>query len=113
MNIECAKAGYQMLLILSEVDGTFANTEGKVIVDYLQKFLPKPADLDGEMEFISTLPVTEFATQFSRLAMEFLKGSTEEEQFELLEFAHKLVKADENVSINENIYMRLLYKLWD
>jgi hypothetical protein len=40
-------AGYHMLMILSQVDGDFDKSEGKIIVDYLKDAFPYRFNLDS------------------------------------------------------------------
>ena len=64
-------AGYQMLMILSVVDGKFVKSEGKVIISYLRKIFPFRLNLDREMEELSALPKEDYLLHFNNVMNDF------------------------------------------
>ncbi len=106
-------AGYHMLMILSEVDGTFAKPEGKVIVDYLKKAFPFRVDLDREMEELSALPKSDYFLHFNNAMNDFYEDSTEKERNSFLKLAVKLANADKKITNEENKYLKELFFAWD
>jgi uncharacterized tellurite resistance protein B-like protein len=106
-------AGYHMLMILSQVDGEFDRSEGKVIVKYLKESFPFYVNLDGEMDILSNLPKEDYFIHFNNAMNDFYEDSTEKERVEFLEFAVKMVKADKKITPEENKYLRELFFAWD
>lgn len=105
-------AGYHMLMILSQVDGKFDKEAGDIIVAYLQENFPIPVNLDIEIELLSALPREQHISHFERCMNDFYDDSTEEERNHFLDFAIKLVKTDNLVSAEENVYLNLLFTAW-
>jgi len=105
-------AGYHLLLMLCEVDGEFPESEGKVIVRYLEESFPFHVNLDEEVEFLSTLPKTDYMEHFQKAMNDFYEDSTPDERDDFLNFAVKLVKADDVITKDENIYLNTLYNAW-
>ncbi len=108
-----AVAGYHMLMILSEVDGEFAGSEGIVIVKYLKDNFPFHIEMDNEVEILSTLPRDKYLEHFRKAAEDFFSDSTEHERSDFLKFAISLVKADAQITRDENKYIDILCDCWD
>lgn len=106
-------AGYHMLMILSNLDGDFSPREGDVIVKYLRDTFPFRIDLDDETDYLSTLKKEDYAIHFNKAMNDFYLDSTDEERAEFIDFAVKLVKADNVITAKENIYIRELFNAWD
>lgn len=106
-------AGYHMLMILSQVDGDFDKSEGKVIVNYLKDAFPFWVNLDGEMEILSTLPLEDYFIHFNNAMNDFYEDSTQQERIDFLNFAVKMVKADKKITPEENKYLKELFFAWD
>ena len=106
-------AGYHMLMILSEVDGEFDKSEGKVIVNYLKKVFPFRVNLDREMEELSALPKEDYFLHFNNAMNDFYEDSTEKERTHFLKFAVKMAKADKKITTEENKYLKELFFAWD
>jgi hypothetical protein len=105
-------AGYHLLLMLCEVDGAFPESEGKIIVRYLEESFPFHVNLDEEVEFLSTLPNENYMEHFQKAMNDFYEDSTADERDDFLNFAVKLVKADGIITKDENIYLNTLYSAW-
>lgn len=105
-------AGYHLLLMLSEVDGQFPTSEGQIIVRYLEEQFPFRVNLDEEIQFLSTLPRIHYAEHFETAMNDFYNDSTPEERDHFLDFAVKLVKADDVITKDENALLNTLYSSW-
>lgn len=106
-------AGYHMLMILSQVDGDFDATEGKVIVKYLKDAFPFRVDLDGEMAILSALPKEDYFMHFNNAMNDFYEDSLPQERVDFLNFAVKMVKADKKITAEENKYLKELFFAWE
>ena len=105
-------AGYHLLLMLSEVDGEFPVSEGQIIVRYLEENFPFRVNLDEEIQFLSTLPKNRYMEHFEDAMNDFYEDSTSEERDAFLDFAVKLVKADDKITKDENEYLTKLFTAW-
>src|SRR5688572_19373421 len=105
-------AGYHLLLMLCEVDGEFPESEGKIIVRYLEESFPFHVNLDEEIQFLSTLPHDQYMEHFEKAMNDFYEDSTSDERDAFLDFAVKLVKADDKITQDENIYLNKLFGAW-
>lgn len=106
-------AGFQILNILAEIDGDFNPAEGKVIVDYVVKNFPFGGNLEGALEEISTTKSEDYPILLQKCAEDFYADSNEKERLELIDFALKLLKADDKVDENEDWLINKLYQYWD
>lgn len=105
-------AGYHLLLMLCEVDGEFPESEGKIIVRYLDENFPFRINLDEEIEFLSTLPKSNYEEHFEKAMNDFYNDSTADERDDFLNFAVKLVNADSVITKDENAYLKKLFDAW-
>lgn len=105
-------AGYHLLLLLLTADGKVKPAEALVIKDWLASQFPFNVDLDAELEKFLALKTEEHMSFFNRMMDEFYLDSTVEERNEFLRFALELVKADKNISPDENVYLNLLFLNW-
>ncbi|MCK6640397.1 MAG: TerB family tellurite resistance protein [Bacteroidia bacterium] len=105
-------AGYHMLLMLSEIDGEFPTAEGQIIVAYLEENFPFRVNLDEEIQFLSTLPKQYYEEHFDSAMNDFYEDSTADERNHFLDFAVQLVKADDVITKEENIYLNKLFAAW-
>jgi uncharacterized tellurite resistance protein B-like protein len=106
-------AGYLILSILAAVDGEFDAREGKIIVDYIQNSFPIGGNFENALELLSTTPDEDYPLLFQKCAEDFYADSTEKERVNFLDFALKLVKADNNVDADESLMIGKLYQFWD
>jgi uncharacterized tellurite resistance protein B-like protein len=106
-------AGYHMLMILSQVDGEFDKSEGKVIIKYLKDAFPFHVNLDGEVEVLSSLPKEDYFLHFNNAMNDFYADSVAKERLDFLNFAVKMVKADKKITPEENKYLKELFFAWD
>lgn len=106
-------AGYHLLMILAAVDNKFMAAEDMVIRDWLaHQFPPFRVNLDREMEVLSTLQPDEYMGHFQECMAHFYEDSTEQERNELIQFAMNLVKADNKITAEENLYIEQLFSQW-
>jgi hypothetical protein len=105
-------AGYHLLLILTHSDGEFAKEEGDIIIRYLSENFPFRTNLDEEIEFLATLPRESYEDHFRKAMNDFYEDSTAEERDQFLDFAVKLVKADDVITQQENIFLNMLFNSW-
>lgn len=108
-----SEAGYHMLQLLSMIDDTFSPAEDLVIRKYLVESYPFHVNLDGAMEKISILKKEDYILHFQKCMDDFYQDSTVEERNHFMDFAVKLVSADEIVSTQENIFVKTLFDTWD
>jgi hypothetical protein len=113
MKMNKAVAGYHMLMILSELDGEFDGNEGLVVIRYLKDNFPFHINMDNEVEILSTLDREKYPEHFRRAAEDFFSDSTEHERSDFLKFAISLVKADAQITRDENQYIDMLCDSWD
>lgn len=106
-------AGYHMLMILSQIDGDFDRSEGKVIVNYLKDAFPFRINLDSEIAILSELPKEDYFIHFNNAMNDFYEDSTSRERIDFLNFAVKMVKADKKITYEENKYLKELFFAWD
>lgn len=106
-------AGFLILNILAEVDGDFDPTEGKVIVEYISHHFPLGGNLESALEELSTSTAEDYPILLQKCAEDFYVDSTEKERLELIDFAMKLIKADDKIDENEDWLINKLYQYWD
>lgn len=106
-------AGFQILNILAEVDGVFDASEGKVIIDYVSQNFPFGGNLESATEELSTTSEDDYPILLQKCAEDFYADSTDKERLELIDFAIKLIKADDKIDDQENLLLNKLYQYWD
>ncbi|MBL0104303.1 MAG: TerB family tellurite resistance protein [Bacteroidetes bacterium] len=107
------EAGYHMLQLLSVVDGKFSVEEDLVIRKYLVENYPFHVSLDGAMDKISILKSEDYIIHFQKCMDDFYQDSTQDERVHFMDFAVKLVSADEKVTPDENLFLNTLFDAWD
>ena len=108
-----AEAGYQMLQILSAVDGEFSADEDIVIRKFLVENALTDYQMEEETEVISALAPEDYILYFHKAMDDFYEDSTPEERTKFLDFAVQLVSADNRISEDENIFINDLFDAWD
>jgi uncharacterized tellurite resistance protein B-like protein len=107
-----AQSGYQMLMILSVVDGQYSVAEGKIIVDYLTKNYDLDIDIDNENQVLLEVPKQDIPDHFKKAAADFLQHSTEAQRIDFIAFAYRLVQADGQLALEENTILHSLAHFW-
>ena len=102
-----------MLMILSVVDGQYAVSEGKIIVDYLAKNYQIDIDIDKENQKLLEVPKEQIPEHFKKSAGYFLDNSDEEQRLDFIAFAFRLVQADGRMATEENKILTSLAHFWD
>jgi uncharacterized tellurite resistance protein B-like protein len=105
-------AGYHLLMILSAVDNKFTAKEDLVIRNWLAEQFPFNVNLDKEIEVLSALDPDDYMIHFQKCMADFYQDSTEEERNELIQFAINLVKADKQITPEENVFLDELFNEW-
>ena len=105
-------AGYHILMILSAVDGKISGNEDLVIKKWIEKEMPLHVNLDKEAEALSAMKEEDYMIHFQKCIADFYEDSTEEERNDLIQYAIKLAKADNNISPEENIFINELFNEW-
>src|SRR5689334_10630802 len=93
-----AEAGYQMLQILSAVDGQFSAEEDIVIRKFLVDYALTDYQMEEETEVVSTIAPEDYILYFHKAMDDFYEDSTPDERIRFLDFAVQLVKADNKIS---------------
>ncbi len=107
------EAGYHMLQLLSMVDDSFSIKEELIIRNYLVESYPFHVSLDGAMDKISELKKEDYVMHFQKCMDDFYLDSTSEERIQFMNFAVKIVSADDVVSQQENVFLKILFDTWD
>ena len=107
-----AIAGYHILMILSAVDGKFSIKEDLVIEKWLEKEFPLRVNLDKETAVLSAMHPDDYMIHFQKCMADFYEDTTEQERNDLIDYAIKLVKADKNITEEENIFINELFNEW-
>ena len=105
-------AGYHILMILSAVDRKISGKEDLVIKKWIEKEMPLRVNLDNEAEKLSAMKEEDYMIHFQKCIADFYEDSTEEERNDLIQYAIKLAKADNNISPEENIFINELFNEW-
>ncbi len=108
-----AEAGYHLLQLLSVIDGDFSVSEDLIIRRYLVENYPFHVNLDGAMDEISVLKPADYILHFQKCMDDFYQDSTPEERTHFMDFAVKLVSADEKITAEENNFLQILFDAWD
>ena len=108
-----AEAGYQMLQILSAVDGEFSADADIVIRKFLVDYALTDYQMEEETEVISTIAQEDYILYFHKAMDDFYEDSTHEERTRFLDFAVQLVKADNKITRDENIFLNELFDAWE
>ncbi len=106
------EAGFHILMILSLVDGNIQQAESSVILEFLEERFHEPIEIIKEQAFIRACPEEERFNHFTETAQHFYKISDSDERNSLIEFAMKVVMADEKMEHAENAYINALYDCW-
>jgi hypothetical protein len=108
-----AEAGYQMLQILSAVDGEFSADADIVIRKFLVDYALTDYQMEEETEVVSMIAPEDYILYFHKAMDDFYEDSTPEDRVRFLDFAVKLVKADNRITRDENIFLNELFDAWE
>ena len=107
-----AEAGYQMLQILSAVDGEFSADADIVIRKFLVDYALTDYQMEEETEVVSMIAPEDYILYFHKAMDDFYEDSTQDERVKFLDFAVQLVKADNRITKDENIFINELFDAW-
>ncbi|MFN3530207.1 MAG: TerB family tellurite resistance protein [Bacteroidia bacterium] len=108
-------AGYKMLMILANVDGQHLEQEHSLIIEYLgSSFDPRTVDatIKAEQLRIQALPQESQMIEFREAMNYFYSHSTSAERSKFLQLAMDLIKSDEHITREENIFINKLFDAW-
>ncbi len=108
-----AKAGYNMLMILSAVDNEFQEEEKVVIQSFIKKMWAAEYDDLALDTSVSKLTPDDWMPRFEECMDFFYSEADEKERNEFLQFAMDLVKADDVITEEENLFLKTLFDAWD
>jgi uncharacterized tellurite resistance protein B-like protein len=106
-------AGYQILSLIAMLDGEFDPREGSVIVSYVEEHFPLGGNLESALEELSTTAKEDYPILLQQCAEDFYADSNEKERLSFIQFALKLMNADEIFDADENWALNNLYQYWD
>jgi uncharacterized tellurite resistance protein B-like protein len=107
------EAGFHLLMILSLADGSIQRAESSVILDFLEKNFHEPIEIIKEQAFLRALPEDERKNHLHETAEHLYKITNEDERHKLIEFAMKVVMADDKMEHEENSFINALFDAWD
>lgn len=108
-------AGYKMLMILANVDGQHLEQEHALIIKYLgNSFDPRTveATIKSEKVRIQALSQDSQMVEFREAMNYFFSNSSAAERSAFLQLAMDLIKSDEHISNEENIFINKLFDAW-
>jgi uncharacterized tellurite resistance protein B-like protein len=108
-------AGYKMLMILANVDGTHLRIEQDLVESYLGDSLPEAipgSQIEAEQNRIVQLSQEEQMLEFRAAMNAYYSESTSAERSQFLQYAMDLIKSDEHISPEENIFINKLFDAW-
>ncbi len=108
-----AEAGYQMLQILSAVDGEFSADEDIVIRKFLVDYALTDYQMEEETDVVSMIAPEDYILYFHKAMDDFYEDSTQDDRTKFLDFAVQLVKADNKITRDENIFLNELFAAWE
>ncbi|MDX5321875.1 MAG: TerB family tellurite resistance protein [Bacteroidota bacterium] len=106
------ESGFHLLVILSLSDGGSSAAELEVIREFLENAFSGKIDLIKEQAFLKALPEEEREGHFSEVAARFYAISSQEDRNRVLDFAMKVVMADNEMKPEENRFINQLYDNW-
>jgi hypothetical protein len=105
--------GYNILTMLSMIDGKSNPKEDLYIKDWLIQEFAFSKNLDDELAHISILSKEEYPIFLQEQMDLFYNNSTDKERNNLLQFAINLIKADGKIVKGENLLFDQLYGGWN
>jgi len=108
-----AKAGYNMLMIISAADNKFQDEEKEVIQQFIKRMWIDEYDHLSLDKSLDSLAKDDMWPRFVECRDFFYSTATAQERNEFLQFAMDLVKADNIITAEENTYLKSLFNTWD
>jgi uncharacterized tellurite resistance protein B-like protein len=107
------EAAFHLLVLLSRADGSSAENEKEIILQFIEDNFNEEIDLIKEQAFLTALPPSEHPLHFEEICSRFYSLSTAEERNKLVDFAMKVVMADRQMTAHENKLIDKLFLAWD
>src|SRR6187551_2049037 len=109
MNTESkSEAGFHLLMILSHVDGKFTDEESEIAARYISKYFGNDFQIQKETGFLKSLNKEDYFHHFKKCMDSFYSRSSAHDRAELIRFAIDMVKADNKITSEENVYLNEL-----
>lgn len=105
--------GFHMLVILSNVDGNITDEESEIAGRYISKHFRDAIQLKQEMQFLKLLKKEDYFFHFKECMDNFYSKSSVNERADLVKFAIDMVKADRQITSEENQYLNELLSGWE
>ena len=126
------EAAYNLMMIISVVDGEFRDKEGHIVLEYLKKMHEPFVGTPNENKLFMELNNDQLINHFRDASYEFFRKHSSDERMQIFEgaardfYAHSLqsdrdtcidymkriMVADNRISAEENIYINQLFKMW-
>ncbi len=108
-----AVAGFHLLVILSNVDGNISDEESEIAGRYISKHFKDEFQPKQEIQFLKLLKKEDYFFHFKACMDHFYGKSSINERADLVKFAVDMVKADQKITTEENIYINELLLGWE
>lgn len=108
-----AAAGFHILVILSQVDQHFSDEESEIAARYISKHFKDEFRLEKETQLIRSLDPSGYFLHFKACMDIFYSKSSSHERAELVKFSVDMVKADQKITAEENVYLNELLNSWE
>jgi uncharacterized tellurite resistance protein B-like protein len=109
-------AGYKMLLILANADGEHETLESNIIKtslgDEFEAAFSKLV-IEAEISRYSALNHSQLLQEFDYAMHEFYRNSSKTERAAFLQYAMNLIKANANITREENEFIDHLFEAWE
>jgi uncharacterized tellurite resistance protein B-like protein len=105
--------GFNIITILSMVDGKSTPNEDLVIKNWLIQEFPFSKNLDMELSDITNLATKDYPVFLQEQMDLFYTKSTPEQRNNLIQFAMNIIKADGIIVKGENALFDQLYEGWN
>ena len=102
-----------MLMILSAVDGQTNQSELKIIRKYMSEHFNDDIDFDYETEVVRNIKPEDYPIHINNAMNSFYLDSEVNDRNQFIDFAMKLVIADQGVSHKENLFLNELFNAWE
>ena len=108
-----ATSGFHILMILSRLDGNFSDEESEVGARYISKYFGNDFKIETEINFLKSLDREKYFHHFKKSMDIFYSKSSAHDRADLIRFAVDMVKADQKITPEENIYLNELLAGWE
>lgn len=106
-------AGFHILMVLSQVDGKFTDEESEIAARYVSKHFKDDFQIESEALNLKALNPKDYFSHFRKCIDIFYSKSSITERAALVKFAVDMIKADNTITKEENIYLNELLNSWE